>query len=74
MESGVRMLLNDMKRALDRGVKIRILTGNYLGITLLDSVQQARCVSVHDANEIRNKLLNLTSQRGRSRLISSSHF
>lgn len=33
MESGVRMLLNDMKRALDRGVKIRILTGNYLGIT-----------------------------------------
>lgn len=33
MESGVRMLLNDMKRALDRDVKIRILTGNYLGIT-----------------------------------------
>lgn len=33
MESGVRMLLNDMKRALDRGVKSRILTGNYLGIT-----------------------------------------
>lgn len=33
MESGVRMLLNDMKQALDRGVKIRILTGNYLGIT-----------------------------------------
>lgn len=33
MESGVRMLLNDMKRALDRGVRIRILTGNYLGIT-----------------------------------------
>ena len=33
MESGVRMLLNDMKRALDRGVQIRILTGNYLGIT-----------------------------------------
>ena len=27
------MLLNDMKRALDRGVQIRILTGNYLGIT-----------------------------------------
>ena len=35
---------------------------------MLDSVQQARCVSVHEANEIRNKLLNLTSQRGRSRL------
>ena len=34
---------------------------------MLDSVQQARSVSVHEANEIRNKLLNLTSQRGRSR-------
>lgn len=33
MESGVRMLLKDLKRALNRGVKIRILTGNYLGIT-----------------------------------------
>lgn len=33
MESGVRMILNDLKKALDRGVQIRILTGNYLGIT-----------------------------------------
>ncbi len=33
MESGVRMLLEDMKGALDRGVNIRLLTGNYLGIT-----------------------------------------
>lgn len=33
MESGVRMILKDLKAALDRGVKIRILTGNYLGIT-----------------------------------------
>lgn len=33
MESGVRMLLKDLKVALDRGVSIRILTGNYLGIT-----------------------------------------
>lgn len=31
MESGVRMLLNDMKRALDRGVRIRILTGKLSG-------------------------------------------
>ena len=31
MESGVRMLLKDLKAALDRGVRIRILTGNYLG-------------------------------------------
>lgn len=33
MESGVRMLLKDLKKALDRGVHIRLLTGNYLGIT-----------------------------------------
>lgn len=33
MESGVRLILDDLKRALDRGVKIRILSGNYLGIT-----------------------------------------
>ncbi|MGL4330571.1 MAG: DEAD/DEAH box helicase family protein, partial [Clostridium sp.] len=33
MESGVKMLLNDLKEALDRGVNIRILTGNYLNIT-----------------------------------------
>ena len=33
MESGVKMILKDLKAALDRGVKVRILTGNYLGIT-----------------------------------------
>ncbi len=33
MESGVKMILKDLKEALDRGVKVRILTGNYLGIT-----------------------------------------
>lgn len=33
MESGVRLLLPALKAALDRGVKIRLLTGNYLGIT-----------------------------------------
>ncbi len=33
MESGVRMILKDLKSALDRGVSVRILTGNYLGIT-----------------------------------------
>ena len=33
MESGVRMILEDLKAALNRGVRIRILTGNYLGIT-----------------------------------------
>ncbi|MCI8712797.1 MAG: DEAD/DEAH box helicase family protein [Ruminococcus sp.] len=33
MESGVRMLLKDLRAALARGVMVRILTGNYLGIT-----------------------------------------
>ena len=33
MESGVRMILKDLQGALDRGVQVRILTGNYLGIT-----------------------------------------
>lgn len=33
MESGIKMILKDLKSALDRGVQIRILTGNYLGIT-----------------------------------------
>lgn len=33
MESGVRMILEDLRSALDRGIRIRLLTGNYLGIT-----------------------------------------
>lgn len=33
MESGVKMLLDELDQALKRGAKIRILTGNYLGIT-----------------------------------------
>lgn len=33
MESGVKMLLGELDDALKRGAKIRILTGNYLGIT-----------------------------------------
>lgn len=33
MESGVRMILKDLRAALARGVRVRILTGNYLGIT-----------------------------------------
>lgn len=32
-KSGVRIILKDLKSALDRKVPIRILTGNYLGIT-----------------------------------------
>ena len=33
MESGVRLILRDLQSALDRGASIRMLTGNYLGIT-----------------------------------------
>ena len=33
MESGVKMLLKDLDFAIKRGATIRILTGNYLGIT-----------------------------------------
>lgn len=33
MESGVKMLLKELNQAMERGAKIRILTGNYLGIT-----------------------------------------
>lgn len=33
MESGVKMLLGELENSLKRGAKIRILTGNYLGIT-----------------------------------------
>lgn len=33
MESRVKLLLKDLENALKRGAKIRILTGNYLGIT-----------------------------------------
>ncbi len=33
MESGVKMIVKDLEKALRRGAKIRILTGNYLGIT-----------------------------------------
>ena len=33
MESGVRLILKDLKIALEHSAKIRLLTGNYLGIT-----------------------------------------
>lgn len=33
MESGVKMLIKELENALKRGARVRILTGNYLGIT-----------------------------------------
>lgn len=33
METGVKLILDDLRAALARGCQVRILTGNYLGIT-----------------------------------------
>ena len=33
MESGAKLIVQDLKEALERGAAVRILTGNYLGIT-----------------------------------------
>lgn len=33
MESGINLLKKELKAAVEKGIKIRILTGNYLGIT-----------------------------------------
>ena len=33
MESGVKMILKDLAASIEAGAKVRILTGNYLGIT-----------------------------------------
>lgn len=33
MESGVKLIANDLKEAIERGVKVRILSENYLNIT-----------------------------------------
>lgn len=42
MESGVKMLIEDLENALKRGAKIRILTGNYLGITQPSALYQIK--------------------------------
>ena len=44
MESGVKMLLPQLKQAQKRGVPIRILTGNYLGIALALLVFGVYCI------------------------------
>lgn len=60
MESGVRLLLKDLKEALERGVKIRLLTGNYLGITQ----QSALCLV---KKELNNQVdLRFYNEKGRS--------
>ena len=60
MESGVKMILKDLKEALDRGVKIRILTGNYLGITQPSALYLIK-------KELANRVdLRFYNQKGRS--------
>jgi len=60
MESGVRMILKDLKMALDRGVQIRLLTGNYLGITQ----PSALCLL---KKELENRIdLRFYNEKGRS--------
>lgn len=61
----MRMLLNDMKRALDRGVKIRILTGNYLGITQPSALYVYLVeLAVDTARNENEKLVELIDQLG----------
>ncbi len=60
MESGVRMILDDLKAALDRGTVIRLLTGNYLGITQPSALYLIK-------KELGNQIdLRFYNQKGRS--------
>ena len=42
MTSGVKLLIKQLKRAVNRGARLRILTGNYLGITQPDALYLLR--------------------------------
>lgn len=60
MESGVRMILKDLEEALDRGGRVRILTGNYLGITQPSALYLLK-------KELGNRIdLRFYSDKGRS--------
>ena len=60
MESGVKMLLKNLDQAMKRGAKIRILTGNYLGITQPSALYLIK----HELGE--NVDLRFYSEKGRS--------
>lgn len=60
MESGVRLILEDLKAALGRGAVIRMLTGNYLGITQPSALYLIK-------KELGNQIdLRFYNQKGRS--------
>lgn len=42
MASGVKLIIKDLKEAVDRGVNIRILSGNYLNITQPEALYMLR--------------------------------
>lgn len=59
LESGVRLLLTDLQRAVARGVPVQILTSNYLNITepsalylLKDQLQNRADIRIYESNEI----------------------
>ena len=55
MESGVKLIINNLKMAIKKGVKIRILTGNYLNITQPQALYLLR-------KELKNKIENCLEQ------------
>lgn len=59
MTSGIKLIINDLKEALDRGSSIRILSGNYLNITQPESLyilkgELQNRVKIHFYNEKRS--------------------
>lgn len=60
MESGIKLILDELKFAIDRGVKVRILTGNYLNITQPSALYKIK-------NDLNNKVdLRLYNDTSRS--------
>lgn len=57
MESGVKMLLQELENTLKRGAKIRILTGNYLGIT------QPSALYLIKENSVTELILDFTAKK-----------
>lgn len=55
MESGVKLIVDDIKKAVEKGVRVRILTGNYLNITQPSALYMLRkelgdTISIHFYN------------------------
>ena len=59
MESGVRLLLKDLKQAVDKKIPIRILTGNYLNITQPSALYLIK----QELNNLRNEVSDLEDNK-----------